>query len=114
MSMLLAVFLFASGPSAALEAAGNRDGSPDAKETGDGDRLYRMARTDLAKRLGIEERRVKKVSVAPRTWPDASLGCPKPDIMYAQVETPGYLIELEAAGKKYAYHSDHKRAVQCE
>jgi hypothetical protein len=114
MSLLLAVLLFASGPTVALEARGRSDGSPGGKEDGDADRLYRMARTDLAKRLGIEEGRVKRVSVEPRTWPDASLGCPKPDTMYAQVETPGYLIDLEAAGKKYAYHSDHKRVVHCE
>jgi hypothetical protein len=114
MSMLLAVLVFASGPTAALEGRGTPDGSPGGKDSGEADRLYRMARTDLARRLGIEEGRVKRVSVAPRTWPDASLGCPKPDTMYAQVETPGYLIELEAAGKKYAYHSDHKRVVQCD
>jgi hypothetical protein len=113
MSLLLAVLLFASGPTA-LEARGWADRSPGDKDAGDADRLYRMARTDLAKRLGIDERQVKRVSVEPRTWPDASLGCPKPDTMYAQVETPGYLIELEAAGKKHRYHSDHKRVVHCE
>jgi len=102
--MLLALLLLASGPGAPSKAPS----SPDA------DRVYRLARIDLAKRLGIEERKVRKLSVAPRTWPDASLGCPKPDTMYAQVETPGYLIELEAAGKKFAYHSDRKRVVFCE
>jgi hypothetical protein len=73
-----------------------------------------LARTDLAKRLGIDEGQVKKHFVQPRTWPDASLGCPKPDTMYAQVETPGFLIELEAGGKTYAYHSDHRHVVRCE
>ena len=101
MSMLLALVLFASGPTATAKPS-------------EPDRLYHLARTDLAKRLGIEERKVKKISVEPKTWPDASLGCPKPDTMYAQVETPGYLIELEASGKKFAYHSDRKRVVSCE
>ena len=26
------------------------------------------------------------------TWSDASLGCPQPDMGYAQVVTPGYLV----------------------
>jgi hypothetical protein len=110
MSLLLAVLLFASGPATATRTAG----SPDGAASADADRLYRLARTDLAKHLGIGERKVKKVSVEPRTWPDASLGCPKPDTMYAQVEIPGYLIELQASGKKFAYHSDRKRVVLCE
>jgi len=110
MSMLLAVLLFASGHTAVPKTHRSSDGGA----SSDADRLYGLARTDLAKRLGIEERAVKKVSVQPRTWPDASLGCPKPDTMYAQVETPGYLIELQASGKTYAYHSDRKRVVLCE
>ena len=104
MSMLLALLLLASGPTA----------PPKATSSSDADRVYHLARADLARRLGIEERKVKKVSVEPRTWPDASLGCPKPDTMYAQVETPGYLIELQASGKKFAYHGDRKRVVWCE
>jgi len=102
MSMLLALLLLASGP------------APKASSTPEAEHVYRLARTDLAKRLGIDERKVKKISVEPRTWPDASLGCPKPDTMYAQVETPGYLIELQASGKKFAYHGDGKRVVWCE
>ena len=113
MSMLLAALLFA-GPTATLDGQGQPQASSDRGVSAEGDRLYRMARTDLAKRLGIEERKVKKLSVEPRIWPDASLGCPKPDTMYAQVETPGYVIELQASGKTYAYHSDHKRVVLCD
>jgi hypothetical protein len=107
MPIVLAAVLFASGHQAAL-------GSPGGGQAAEADRIFHLARTDLAKRLGIEERAIKKVSVQAKTWPDASLGCPKPDEMYAQVETEGYLIELEAGGKKYAYHSDRKRAVPCE
>jgi hypothetical protein len=112
MWILLAAVLCAAGPRVALD--GNPHGSPDGGVSDDADRVYRMARADLAKRLGIEERKVKKRSIEPRTWPDASLGCPKPDTMYAQVETPGYVIELEASGKKYAYHCDYRRVVLCE
>jgi hypothetical protein len=76
--------------------------------------VVRMARQDLAKRLGIPEKEVKTGAVQRRTFSDASLGCPKPDTMYAQVETPGYVIELAARGKSYEYHADAKRVVACE
>ncbi|HZX94985.1 MAG TPA: hypothetical protein VFE90_10745 [Myxococcales bacterium] len=76
-------------------------------------RVYELARADLARRLGIAEDSVKAHFIRPQKWPDASLGCPQPDTMYAQVETPGFLIELEAAGKTYSYHSDRKSVVLC-
>jgi hypothetical protein len=76
--------------------------------------LAGMARQDLAQRLGISEKEVKTRSIRARTWPDPSLGCPKIGMMYAQVETPGYIIELTAGGKSYEYHADAKRVVTCE
>lgn len=73
-----------------------------------------LARRELAKRLGIDPKDIEPVSARPHVWPDASLGCPEPGMSYAQVETPGYVIELRAQGKKYVYHSDRRRAVSCE
>ena len=60
---------------------------------------------DLSKRTGIPKSDIKVVSVEAVEWPDASVGCPQPDKMYAQVVTPGYLIILEAGGQTYEYHS---------
>ena len=60
---------------------------------------------DLSKRTGIPKSDIKVVSVEAVQWPDASIGCPQPDRMYAQVVTPGYLIILEAGGQMYEYHS---------
>ena len=77
-------------------------------------RLADLARQDLATRLGIDPAAVKIASVQPRSWPDASLGCPEPGRSYAQVVTAGFLIELEAQGRTYRYHSDRKRIVPCD
>ena len=77
-------------------------------------RLVERARQDLAARLGVDPEAVQTGWVRPTVWPDASLGCPKPDMVYAQVETPGYEIELEANGKTYRYHADQQRVVSCE
>jgi hypothetical protein len=73
-----------------------------------------IARKDLAARLQIDPGSIETNFVRPQTWPDASLGCPEPGMSYAQMETPGYLIELKAKDKTYTYHSDMKRAVPCD
>jgi hypothetical protein len=77
-------------------------------------RVERLARHDLAARLTVDERKIETKSVKPTTWPDASLGCPEAGRMYAQIETPGFLIELAARGKTYRYHADRKRVVTCD
>ena len=44
-------------------------------------------------------------------FPDASLGVPEPGAVYAQVITPGYVIDLTAAGQTYRYHAAGERVV---
>jgi hypothetical protein len=79
----------------------------------DSQRIAELARQDLAARLGIPAASINTVSVRPKVWPDASLGCPKMGMMYAQVETPGYEVELEANGKSYRYNADQRHVVHC-
>jgi len=77
--------------------------------------VVRLATEDLAKRLGLAPEAIQLVSVEPVEWSDASLGCPQPGMMYAQVITPGYLVMLEAEGEEYEYHTDKGRfVVLCE
>jgi hypothetical protein len=75
--------------------------------------LVQQAIADAAQRLGVAPASVTLVSVQPRDWSDSSLGCPRPGMMYAQVITPGYLITLEAAGKRLEYHTDQRKAELC-
>lgn len=69
---------------------------------------------DLASRLNIPEADIRVASVEKRMWSDASLGCPQPGMMYAQVITPGFIIRLSAQGKVYTYHTSLTWAVLCE
>ena len=46
------------------------------------------------------------VAFEPVEWGDASLGCPKPDVMYAQVITPGFRLVFEYEGQQHEYHTD--------
>ncbi len=59
---------------------------------------------DLADRLGVDQTEVEVVSAYLVTWPDASLGCPEPDMSYAQVLTDGAVIELGVGEVVYNYH----------
>jgi hypothetical protein len=54
------------------------------------------------------------VSVEAVEWNDASLGCPQPGMMYAQVITPGYLVKVLVDGQPREVHTDGRgRAALC-
>lgn len=72
--------------------------------------LVQAARLDLATRLKIPVEQVQFVSFESIVWPDGSLGCPKPDMLYAQVQQDGYRITLAAQEARYAYHGGGARA----
>jgi len=77
--------------------------------------IVAQAREHLVRKLGIPAAQISLFSVESITWPDASLGCPQSGSVYAQIETPGYLILLEAGGKAYTYHTDTTESiVLCE
>jgi hypothetical protein len=60
---------------------------------------------DLAGRLGVDAAGIEVLEARLVTWPDSSLGCPEPGMMYLQVLTPGALVVLEAGGQPYRYHA---------
>lgn len=69
---------------------------------------------DGTARLGPAAGQLSVERVEMREWPNSALGCPQPDMMYAQVITPGYLIVVSGGGKRFEYHTDLRgRAVMC-
>jgi hypothetical protein len=86
---------------------------PRAEDVAAAARAFEAARRDLASRLGVAESEVKAGYLRRTTWPDASLGCPRPGEMYALALTPGFVIELEVAGARHVYHGDGRRVVSC-
>lgn len=68
--------------------------------------LLPLVLADAATVLSIPESELEVVSIETQEWPDASLGCPQPDGIYAQVITPGYLIIITGAGQQLEYHTD--------
>jgi len=73
-----------------------------------------LVKEDLGQRLNVTAEQIRVVSVRAVDWPDTSLGCPKPGMLYADVITPGFEIILEANGQEYAYHIGGGGYVQCE
>jgi hypothetical protein len=65
-----------------------------------------MVKVALADQLGVDVASLQVLSIQSVVWPDASLGCPRPNTGYLQVETPGYLISLGADGDTYLFHTD--------
>lgn len=77
--------------------------------------LATIAQQDLATRLGVGVEQVEVIDVVETTWPDTSLGCPQPGIVYAQAEQAGLVIRLRADGKMYFYHSgEAQQPFLCE
>ena len=60
-------------------------------------------------RSAVPAEEIKVVDVEIVVWPDASLGCPQPGMMYPQVQQDGMLIRLRAGGVVYEYHSGETR-----
>ena len=91
--------------------------SPLSSEQESGDvlaRLVQTAKDDLAQRLSIKAEGIEVVKAEAVEWPDGSLGCPQPGMMYIQMVTPGYQIILSAGGTEYDYHGNASEVFLCE
>ena len=73
--------------------------------------LVIQAKEDLADRLSIPIDQIEVLEARSVVWPDASLGCPQPDMRYKQVQVDGVLIRLQANGQVYEYHSGGSRGL---
>jgi hypothetical protein len=71
------------------------------------------ARDDLANRLKVSVEEISAVAGEPRTFADASLGCPEPGIVYAQAEVQGWVLTLRHGTRDYTYHTDLQRTIPC-
>ena len=70
-------------------------------------KIVARAKKDLARRRGISGDRIFLRQVETVTWLDASLVCPLPGRMYAQVLIPGYRLVLSDGTTDFEYHTDN-------
>lgn len=66
--------------------------------------LVGQAKQDLEVLASVPAAEIELVKFREVIWPDSSLGCPKPGLLYTQVLSPGYRIALRARGRRYEYH----------
>jgi hypothetical protein len=59
----------------------------------------------LTQELGVADSAITLISITAVDWPDASLGCPEPGMMYAAVITPGYELVFDVSGQEYRVHT---------
>ncbi len=65
----------------------------------------KFAKTDLAKRLGIEPEAITLTGARQVNWRSGALGCPEAGMNYTQALVPGILILLKAGDKSFGYHA---------
>lgn len=71
--------------------------------------LVASAISDLAQRLNESAADITVISATSKTWPDSSMGCPLPGMVYMQVLTDGMFIQLSVNNVTYNYHSGGNR-----
>ncbi|HYF63411.1 MAG TPA: hypothetical protein VD886_11395 [Herpetosiphonaceae bacterium] len=58
-----------------------------------------------AQAFNVDPAAIRVVSADEVEWPSSALGCPKPDMMYLTVITPGFKVVVEQGGTQYSYHA---------
>ena len=61
---------------------------------------------DAASRAGVDESSVVVTTATAMQWPDGSLGCPEPGVMYTQAVVDGSQIVVQAGGETFDYRLD--------
>jgi hypothetical protein len=85
-----------------------------AAASADGPPALQTVLSDAAKRTGADARDVQIIRTERKEWPNSGLGCPRPGEMYAQIITPGWLIEVRSGDRVLEYHTDARdRFVLC-
>jgi hypothetical protein len=75
-----------------------------------GQKLVTQAKEELARQLSIPVAAISLSKFKEVVWPDSSLGCPRPGLVYTQVLQPGFLIRLSARGRPYEFHAGARGA----
>ena len=82
------------------------DGAVDARlaSTDDLTAEIETALADASERSGVPVAEIAVASALWVTWSSGALGCPQPDTAYTMALVGGYLLILEVAGERVAYH----------
>ena len=116
MKRIAATALLAMGLLQVAAASQDSPGKPDeAADSGAGAQAAaEQARAAAARELKAGANEFTVVTIEPAQWSDSSLGCRKPNAMYQQVVSNGYVVVLERQGKRHQVNVAGSRAVLCD
>lgn len=63
---------------------------------------------DAVERTGLGRDALEVLGAEAVTWPDGSLGCPRPGMEYTQALVPGYRIRIRAGERILDYHANRR------
>jgi len=70
--------------------------------------IIRAAVDDASRRTGLNASALQVISSEAVTWPDGSLGCPQPGVMYTMAPVPGYRVRIQAGNTVLDYHASQR------
>jgi hypothetical protein len=101
-----------------VAAAASQDGPGKSDEPADSSAAAQaaaeQARVEAARQLKAAASEFTVVAIEPMQWSDSSLGCRKPNAMYQEVMSSGYMVVLERKGERHQVNVAGSRAVMCE
>ena len=77
------------------------------------DDLKKLAKEDLAARLGVETAAIDIVEVSQRVWPDTNFGCQANATERVQKTIRGHLIKLDHNNRVYEYRTSRTHVLPC-
>lgn len=97
---------YTESPEPTMSAMPLPPGAPTTAPEGILDReSVRAAVADFAERQGVATEDVEVVGHAEVTWPDGSVGCPRPRMAYTQALVPGEQLIVRSQGIVGSYHA---------
>lgn len=81
---------------------------PNRPMTRDLQSMTEAALDEATRQTKLDRARLKVISAEAVTWPDGSLGCPRPDMAYTQALVPGYRIRVQAGGEVLDFHASRQ------
>jgi hypothetical protein len=75
--------------------------------------MIELAARDAARQLEIPQSQIALTSLMAVTWPDASIGCPRPNAEYQEQAEPGFRLVFRAGEAAIIYHTSIRHVVRC-
>lgn len=106
----------AAQPSMAPSESATSIGTIGGGDMAGGDDVERQALAALQSQFNVNTASLTLQNKEQVEWSDGSLGCPAPDMMYAQVITPGYKLTYSDGSQSYELHTNESgsQVVWCE